>query len=119
VARGEDHRDHGVLALLTELIFEGFGHIAHYTSSVRPTSSAPKASAICLRRHSSSLPSSRIWLGTVTRRSVEAHYHVCPPCALPALRDHERTRFPSPGGRGRARPRPPAGQGRLQSQGGR
>jgi len=30
--RGEDHRDHGVLALLTELIFEGFGHIARHTS---------------------------------------------------------------------------------------
>jgi hypothetical protein len=32
LARGEDHRNHGVLALLTELIFEGFGHIAHHTS---------------------------------------------------------------------------------------
>jgi hypothetical protein len=42
LARREDHRDHGVLALLTELIFEGFGHIAHRTSSVRPTSSAPR-----------------------------------------------------------------------------
>jgi hypothetical protein len=32
LARGEDHRDHGVLALLTELIFKGFGHIADHTS---------------------------------------------------------------------------------------
>jgi hypothetical protein len=32
LARGEDHRDHGVLALLTELIFEGFGRIADHTS---------------------------------------------------------------------------------------
>jgi hypothetical protein len=31
LARGEDHRNHGVLALLTELILEGFGHIAHHT----------------------------------------------------------------------------------------
>jgi len=31
LARGEDHRDHGVLTLLTELIFEGFGHIALHT----------------------------------------------------------------------------------------
>ena len=30
--RREDHRDHGVLALLTELIFEGFGRIADHTS---------------------------------------------------------------------------------------
>jgi len=47
LARGEDHRDHGVLALLTELIFEGFGHIAHHTSSVRPSSSgfSPEAAA--------------------------------------------------------------------------
>jgi hypothetical protein len=27
LARGEDHRDRGVLTLLTELIFEGVGHI--------------------------------------------------------------------------------------------
>jgi len=32
LARGEDHRDPGVLALLTELIFEGFGHIVLHTS---------------------------------------------------------------------------------------
>jgi hypothetical protein len=31
LARGEDHRNHGVLTLLTELILEGFGHIAHHT----------------------------------------------------------------------------------------
>jgi hypothetical protein len=30
--RGEDHRDHGGLALLTELIFEGVGHMALHTS---------------------------------------------------------------------------------------
>lgn len=34
LARGEDHRDHGVLALLTELIFEGFAHIALHTFRV-------------------------------------------------------------------------------------
>ena len=32
LARGEDDRDHGALALLTELIFEGLGHIADHTS---------------------------------------------------------------------------------------
>lgn len=42
LARGKDHRDHGVLALLTELILEGFGHIAHHTFECTPTSSAPK-----------------------------------------------------------------------------
>ena len=36
LARGEDHRDHGVLALLTELIFEGLRHVALHTSECTP-----------------------------------------------------------------------------------
>ena len=44
LARGEDHRDHGVLALLTELIFEGFGHIAHHTSECTSYFQCPQAS---------------------------------------------------------------------------
>jgi hypothetical protein len=36
LARGEDHRDHRVLALLTELIFEGVGHMALHTSECTP-----------------------------------------------------------------------------------
>ena len=108
LARGEDHRDHGVLALLTELIFEGFGHIAHHTSSVRPTSSAPRLRANCLRRHSSSLSSLRLWLGTVTRRSWGLTIAFAHPTASRRRAITRRTRFPSSGGRGGARPRPPA-----------
>ena len=36
LARGEDHRDCGVLALLTELILEGVGHKALHTSECTP-----------------------------------------------------------------------------------
>jgi hypothetical protein len=38
-AGGEDHRDRGVLALLTELIFEGVGHMALHPSESSPASS--------------------------------------------------------------------------------
>ena len=119
LARGEDDGDHGVLALLTEVIFEWFGHIAHHTSSVRPTSSAPKLRANCLRRRSSSLSSVRIWLGTVTRRFWGLTIAFAHPTASRRRAIMRRTRFPSSDGRGGARPRPPARQRRLQFRGGR
>ena len=118
LARGEDHRDHGVLALLTELIFERFGHIGHHTSSVRPTSSAPK-----LRRMLEAPLEQSLVLEDLAGHTQEALGGGSLSCLRtirpPPSRDHEEDALSVPGGRGRTRPRPPAGQRRLQSRGGR